>query len=381
MNVIITIDELDMGGAQHIVYELMRHIDTSKYNITIICTDGKVESLLENEVLKLSAERHFSVLFLKSRKFIKSRTGFAVLNKIFDRLRQIFIDIFIIEDLSKNLNNLRPDIIHAHQHGIWAAYWALFHNTPLITTIHTNPQATFPHETEKFIFKLSILFHRNILVGISEYNMHLIQSYWHLADLEVRYVNNGVNIEDYYAKPHEIFSFINVGRQDENKNQSLILRAFARLHREYPQFPMRLFLVGDGVTHDFLRILSGKLGIDNMVTFTGYIKSAVEFLAVSDVYISSAHREGLSLSVLEAMAAGLPIIATDVGGVRDLARENGILIPDNDEDSLYLAMAALRDNDELRLAKGNKSLEMVQAYSVKSMTEEYSAIYDELGKK
>jgi glycosyltransferase involved in cell wall biosynthesis len=61
-----------------------------------------------------------------------------------------------------------------------------------------------------------------------------------------------------------------------------------------------------------------------------------------------------------------------------LAQENGILIADDDEEGLYLAMKVLRDDNALRLSKGNKSLEMVQAYSAKSMAKGYSAIYDEV---
>ncbi|MDR2406879.1 MAG: glycosyltransferase, partial [Bacteroidales bacterium] len=223
--------------------------------------------------------------------------------------------------------------------------------------------------------------HCNLLIGISEYNKELIKEFWHLDDNQTRYVNNGIDIEHYYTKPHEVFTFINVSRQDENKNQSLILRAFARLYWENPQVPMKLFLLGDGVTHGILKNLSKELKIDDLVVFTGYVSSAVEYLAIADVYVSSAHREGLPLSVLEAIAAKLPIIATDVGGIRDLVRENGILIADDDEDGLYLAMKKLRDNDELRIFKGNKSREMVQNYSAESMTKEYCLIYDEFAKK
>jgi glycosyltransferase involved in cell wall biosynthesis len=376
MNVTVAIDELDIGGAQHVVYELLKHIDTVKYNITIICTDGSFDSLLEKEIISLSKKRCFSIIFLKKHKFIGIQTRFVILNKICNKIKRFFVDICVICDLTKELNKSKPDIVHAHQHGIWAAYWAVFHNVPIVTTIHTNPQATFPRKTEKFILRLSILLHRNILIGISAYNMNLIKNYWRLDDADVRYVNNGIELNNFYTKPHEIFTFINVGRQDENKNQSLILRAFARLHWENPQFPMRLFLVGHGVTHALLKTLSKELKIADMVIFTGYVNSSAEYLAISDIYISSAHREGLSLSVLEAMASNLPVIATDTGGVRDLAQENGILIMDNDEEGLYCAMKILRDNDELRIFKASKSLEMVQAFSAESMVKEYSAIYD-----
>jgi glycosyltransferase involved in cell wall biosynthesis len=376
MNVTIAIDELDMGGAQHVVYELLKHIDTVKYNITVICTDGRVDSLLEKAMIGLAEERLFSIVFLKNHKFIGIQTRFIIFNKIYNKLRRIFIDLCIILDLTKELRKSNPDIVHAHPHGIWAFYWTVFHNVPMVTTIHTNPQATFPRETEKFGLKMSIFFHKNILIGISAYNMKLIKNYWRLADTDVGYVNNGIDLDNFYTKPHELFTFINVSRQDENKNQSLILKAFARLYWENPQFSMRLFLVGYGVTHFILKNLSKELKIDDMVIFTGYVSSSAEYLAISDVYISSAHREGLSLSVLEAMASNLPVIATDTGGVRDLAQENGILILDDDEEGLYHAMKSLRDNDELRIFKAGKSREIVRAFSAETMAKEYSLIYD-----
>jgi glycosyltransferase involved in cell wall biosynthesis len=220
-----------------------------------------------------------------------------------------------------------------------------------------------------------------VLVGISLYNRELIKKHWGLSDTFVRYVNNGIEIDNYTGKPHKIFTFINVSRQDENKNQSLILRAFARLYTENTSFPMKLLLVGDGVSHNLLKEITKKLKLEALVNFTGYVDSAAEYLAVSDVYISSSHREGLPLSVLEAMAAKLPVIATDVGGVSDLARKNGILIADDDEEGLYLAMKELRDNNELRNYKAGKSREMVQNYSAESMAGGYSRIYDELVKK
>jgi hypothetical protein len=103
MNLVITIDELDMGGAQHVVYELLKNIDTEKYAITIICTDGRVHSLLENKILEESVKKKFSVVFLRDHFLKKINTPFIILNKIINRNRQITIDLTIIPELSKNL--------------------------------------------------------------------------------------------------------------------------------------------------------------------------------------------------------------------------------------------------------------------------------------
>jgi glycosyltransferase involved in cell wall biosynthesis len=378
MNIAITIDELGIGGAQHVVYELVKNIDTKKYAITVICTDGQVHSLLEEEMLKISSEKNFKIVFLRNRFYRKFNTPFVLFNKIAGRLRQIFIDLNIIPELSKKLDAIKPDLIHAHQHGMLAAYWAIPRRVSLITTIHTNPNAAFFREVERLIFKLAVYLKRITVVAISKYNCERIRSYWHLNQSNSRYINNGIDIGNFYTRPHDTFSFINTSRHDANKNQALIIRAFARLCFENTAVPMKLYLVGDGDTHKKLKCLVLDLNITDRVEFIGYITSPREYLALSDVYISSSHREGLSLSVLEAMASKLPIIATDVGGVRDLAQENGILIADNDEEGLFWAMKKLRDNIELRRIKAEKSYEMVQSFSAKQMAREYSALYDEI---
>jgi glycosyltransferase involved in cell wall biosynthesis len=378
MNITITIDELDMGGAQHVVYDLVKNIDTKVYHITIICVDGRVHSFLEELMLKEAGEKQYSIIFLRDRSLKKINTHLVLFNKIINRLRQMVIDLSIIPELCQALKKTRPDVIHANQHGILALYWALARKIPVITTIHTNPKAAVFREVERFIFNVSLLLRRNIIVAISAYNREQIKSYWRLDDMMARWVNNGIEIEKFYHKSHDIFTFINTSRQDMNKNQALILRAFARLCHEDAAPPMKLYLVGDGDTHEALKQQAMKYGIEKQVDFTGYVASAAEYLALSDVYISSAHREGLSLSALEAMAARLPVIATDVGGVRDLAQGNGILINDNDEDGLYTAMKELRDNAALWQAKSDKSYEMVQAFSAKAMAQKYGELYDEV---
>ncbi|GHT52589.1 glycosyl transferase family 1 [Spirochaetia bacterium] len=374
MNIAIVIDELDMGGAQHVVHLLAKYLNKDEFNITIICTDGRREaSYLEQQMLRECTADGYKIIFLKNRDFARLNTPVTLLNKIVNRIRRICVDCARIRELCKELPKTQPDIIHAHQHGIWAAYWSLPHHVPLVTTIHTTPNVTFSRETEKIALRLSLLFHRNVFVAISRYNLHLIKSFWHLDDTHACAINNGIELGLYYNKPHAVFSFINVSRQDENKNQRLIVHAFARLCCDSPE--VRLFLVGDGECHERLKLLAAELDVREKVVFTGYITSAADYYAISDVYISSAHREGLSLSALEAMAAHLPVIATDTGGVRDLAQENGILIADDDENGLYEAMRTLHDNTDLCHQKGKKSYEMVQTFSVENMAAEYGALY------
>jgi glycosyltransferase involved in cell wall biosynthesis len=354
MRLAIVIDNLDMGGAQHLVYELVKNIDKSEFDVKIICF-FKTNSLLEREML----DRGYNIKFL-NKKVIKRR-------------------IYLMIALLRTLFDFKPDIVHAHMVGICAVFYTLLNSMNIITTIHTIPNKAFKKFLSKMIFLLSITLHKNIVVAISRVNFDLIKSTWKIKEKHLRYVNNGISISEYYSKEHALFSFINVSRQDENKNQALIVRAFARLCKE--NIPIKLYLVGDGDKHHYLKELSEKLDIGNHIEFTGYIASPKEYFAISDVYISSAHWEGLPLSILEAMAAGLPIIATDVGGVRDVVQENGVLIADDDEDALFAAMKQLFSNRALKEYKGKKSKELVWAYSSENMAKQYGLIYKEFAGK
>ena len=351
LNIAIVIDDMGMGGAQHIVYELIKNINPQIYKVTIVCTNPRGYSILENKILN----EGYNVIFLNLYKYL-----------------QVFGLYFV-------LRKIKPDIVHAHQRGILAIFWALFNGVYLITTIHTNPQACFKWWFERFFFKISMLLRRNIVVAISEYNQKLIKDYWHLNDKYARFINNGIDIPQFFHKSHDFFSFINASRQDKNKNQILILKAFLRLFNEHKD--IKLYLIGDGEERQKLKTFAAVNGLEQCVIFTGFLESPKEYFANCDVYISSSNREGLSLSVLEGMASELAVIATDAGGVRDLARENGILIPVNDEQALYNAMKKLYEDRLLCAQMGKKSIEMVQNYSSVNMAKEYCLLYEKFAKE
>ena len=349
------IDELEMGGAQHVLYQLVSHLDKKKFDVTIICFKKArpFASMLEQQVLS----EGYKVIYLKAKK-----------------KRYKYLELMWV------LTKIRPDIIHAHQTGIVAAYWGFFNRVKTIITIHTKPSRSFIFKRSLKAYLFGLKTKSIITVAISAYNKTLCQEYWNIPEKEVCFINNGVDVEGCVPEPHDCISFINVGRQDENKNQILIIKAFHRFLKECSSKAL-LYLVGDGDCKEMLQNAVSDLNIGDKVVFTGYVSNPRTYLAKADVYISSSHREGLSLSALEGMAYGMPVIATDVGGVRDLAQENGFLIADDDEEAMFKAMRDLYNNPEMRKQKGNVSLEMVQQYTIRNMAECYTKLFEEYAKK
>ena len=91
--------------------------------------------------------------------------------------------------------------------------------------------------------------------------------------------------------------------------------------------------------------------------------------------------EGVPLSILEAMAAGLPVVSTDVGGIKDIVTDNGILVPSEDSLAMEEAILKLINNPSLREEKGKKSLLNVQKYDVKNIAEQYTKLYMKYSKR
>lgn len=273
------------------------------------------------------------------------------------------------------INKTKPDVIHAHLGGItFALPWAVIHKKPMIVTLHTTAEKAFSAKNEKIIRRY--ITKQNIkLVAVSEDNQKSIQKYFDIEQTKCLCVNNGIDIEHYYHNKTNYFTFLNVGRHDDNKNQKMIITCFAKLIKK--KCNIRLILVGEGPNTELLKNQVREAGIENKVIFTGMIADPTYYYINSDCYIQSSHREAMPLSVLEAMASSLPIISTNVGGLKDVVDEcNGFLIPDGDETALYIAMRSLYEmNSSIRDELGKSSRKRVVRYSSKKMAEEYENIY------
>ncbi|MFY0781272.1 glycosyltransferase family 4 protein [Peribacillus simplex] len=163
---------------------------------------------------------------------------------------------------------------------------------------------------------------------------------------------------------------------NKNKNQQLLLRAFSLIKDEVKN--ARLLLAGDGPLLDECKKLADSLGIGNKVDFLGFRKDIDELLKISDLAVASSLREGLPVNIMEAMACGLPIIANDNRGHRELVSngQNGWLIKGNDEKSLAGKVIKLAGNVAMRKTLGECSHKMIERkYSTKKILEAKSEIY------
>ncbi len=167
-----------------------------------------------------------------------------------------------------------------------------------------------------------------------------------------------------------------VGRLNPVKDQSTLLRAFARLRVEFVD--TALVLVGDGALRGSLESQAAALGIADTVRFLGDRSDVRELLQGFDIFALSSLSEGYSMALLEACASGLPIVATDVGGNREIVVDgrNGRLVPPARDDALADAFATLLRDPAGAAAMGSAGREWaLREASVETMARRYDALY------
>jgi glycosyltransferase involved in cell wall biosynthesis len=166
-----------------------------------------------------------------------------------------------------------------------------------------------------------------------------------------------------------------VGRFDPQKNPLGLIAAFARASASRPA--MRLAMAGEGNLLEASRALAGQLGA--RVSFLGLLERVPEMLSACDLFALASHWEGAPMAVIEAMATGLPVVATAVGGVPELVvdGETGLLTPPDDAQALAAALAALADDGEKRRRFAAAAGLRAARFDVGAMVESYAAFFEE----
>lgn len=163
------------------------------------------------------------------------------------------------------------------------------------------------------------------------------------------------------------------------KNQVMLLKAFAELQKKYPQ--AKLLLCGQDTASDEIKDLAKSLGVNGGVSFLGYRRDINNLVGMSDVSVSSSRQEGLPVNIIEAMAMGNAVIATNVRGNNDLVTdgENGFLVDSDDSNQMAKKLSEFIENKNLKEKFGKNSLKNVEKYSVENVNKELLSIYIEQG--
>jgi sugar transferase (PEP-CTERM/EpsH1 system associated) len=173
-----------------------------------------------------------------------------------------------------------------------------------------------------------------------------------------------------------------VGRLQAVKNQVDLARAFVRALDLAPALRSRLRLVitGDGPLRPSVEGILAPAGVSELAWLTGARDDVPEVLRALDVFVLPSLGEGISNTILEAMATGLPVIATDVGGNRELVEDGrtGVLVPAGDVDALAAAIVRYADETTARAAGLAARERVLRLFSLDAMVANYASLYQRL---
>ena len=292
--------------------------------------------------------------------------------------------------LHRVLSDYRPDIVHTHLHVLRYAlpsllllkYISLLHTVHNLAEREIEPRARF---IQRYAFK-----HGVVPVAVSEEVALSLKRLYGIP--QCRVVPNGIATAA-YAQPKisrnewrakEGFGddqvlFVCVARFAPQKNHALLLKAFAQGPASGPN--SHLVLVGEGPLREQLKEEVKSLGLAGQVHFLGVRTDIPDVLSAMDVFVLSSDWEGNPLSVMEAMAAGLPIVSTAVGGVPDLFADGseGFLVRQGDARGLADCMCSLLSKPETRQTMGAAAARRAtKDLDVSKMVQEYEQLYDNL---
>ncbi len=270
----------------------------------------------------------------------------------------------------------QADVIHthddrAHLYGTFAGRLA---NVPRI--LHTR-HGRSPHLSRRqrmLVGTASRLIDRFVCVSDDSGRLAVRQG---VRPRKVRTIRNGIDVQRFPCTgPRPDGPAVLVARLSPEKDIDTLLRATALVVREDPAF--RLEIAGDGPCLPALRQTASELGLQTHVRFLGQVRDVAGLLARAGLFVLSSLSEGISLTLLEAMASGLPIVATRVGGNPEVVAEGetGILVPAQNPAALAAALLRLcRDGAEVvRLGMaGRRRVET--HFDVRRMVAEYEQLY------
>lgn len=254
-------------------------------------------------------------------------------------------------------------------------------NCKLIDSEANSFEALFPKDKRAYRYYSRILSKADCIVVQTQNEKKIFEKEYN----NVRVINN--SLKEDLPKPYigtRKKVIVNFCRISPQKNLPLLIKAFSMFHEHYPEYILVIY----GITAELEEVLlKEKLinniynqGLSNCIKILSAISNIHNNVLDSAMFVSSSNHEGLSNSMLEAMAIGLPCICTDClgGGTREVMvdHENGLIVPMNDEEAMFHAMKEFADNPELAEKCSKNAIKIREKLSVEKITNQWIEIIE-----
>lgn len=349
--VLIVIPTLEQGGGEKLVLDLAKYIDRNKFQVRVLVYYKSTNSFFEQEARACNID----VLHLN---------------------KKVGLDIGFFKQVKKAVKEFAPDVIHSHVDTMLYLLPVYKKSQIKLHTVHTVAYKE-ARNLQKLVRVLAYKLRGVIPVAISNMVADSISKEYSIAEKDIPVVYNGVDCERYSLPKveNENINLISAGKLYAVKNYGFLIDCFCELCKFTDN--VHLTILGDGVQRGELEAKIEENHLQEKITLAGLVGDVEKYLASADIYVASSTYEGLPLTVLEAMASGLPVISTDVGGISEVVKdgENGILVSPGDEIGYVNALKNLVFDEEKRMRFACASKTYSQKYDIKQMVDGYEKLY------
>lgn len=361
-NVLQLVSSLEIGGLEKLLVEFLKaskiHVEVANY--TVVVMNNKVNEVLKEELLSIG----YNVYFMNRQEGHKHP---KYLFELLDIIKQ---------------NNI--EIIHTHNSG--GKYWSILCKifNPKIKTVYTIHDSIII----KSLNGLKLLFHKifidkNIAISKAIYDDCIKKNI-----IKTMKIYNGINLDAFKIerenKTNSQLNIINIARITYyKKGHDILIKALTECKNKGLNFVCN-FVGGvydyDKESFEYLQELIEELNLSEYINFLGNRNNISELLAQSDLFILPSRYEGMPISLLEAMAAKIPVIASNISGSNDLITngENGLLFESENYKNLADKIQYLYNNREVMGELANNAYKFVQDFDISIMCENYNKLYIEL---
>jgi glycosyltransferase involved in cell wall biosynthesis len=364
IRVLHVVSDFRSGGAERVAANLLRTSDPEQFDVAAITLRGPFGSALERTL----AEDGIPVWYMGKDK------GF---------------DSLVLGRVARTIRHFQPQVLHTHSYALRYAFpYMLFRRIPvMVHTVHNLADKEIEWYG-RWVHRLA--FRRGVIpVAIASEVADSIRRLYGIDEFPL--IPNGIPVDAFRAPsidsegwrnkegfaPADVL-FVCVAGLRPQKNHALLVEAFRRGPASDPR--AHLLFAGAGTLKPKLERQIGALGLQERVHLLGQRSDVPETLNAADVFVLGSDYEGNPLAVLEAMAAGKPVISTAVGGVPELVEGGcGLLVPPRDARALSEAMGYMLENPEARKSMaGASARRAAERFGLRGMTEAYEDLYKKL---
>lgn len=343
--------QLRRGGGEKQLLLLLKHLDRSRFSPVIACLEDHSEYTQDLSELNIPVY-HFSG----------------------GKIHQISMLIRLMRDK-------KASIIHTWLNNEWGRIAAILYQAIFFTSLIVISSERDEMQFSSRRFRSFFIYLGRILSFFTTkvtFNSPKALTYWEKGVFKSGtgvFIGNGIEeseINDqFHAQTHPPLKIVVVARLVVQKNMPFMLRALA----SYPRRDMiRISLIGDGPLRGELETLVTRLDVSNQVVFLGKRSDVPTILRQQDIGMLCSHSEGFSNAILEYIANGLAVIATDAGANAICINQNGFIVAH--ENDIHNAWDAYLDTPILLATHQRKSIELSKNFTISQIADQYQALYD-----